>query len=293
MTVALSHPEAGERSDIDVDDGEPIRTQHVDPDAIDQLFNRLVHSVDDVERQRWRTRIITDCMPIADRIACRFAGRGEPSDDLLQVARIGLIHTVDRYEPGKGHFLGFAVATIRGELKRHFRDTTWTVRVPRKVQETQLHMREAVNTLSQRLSRTPTVDELAAELDVDPSDLSMSEGAKWAYRPMSLDAPLANTDNDADATLGSMQGADDPHYSQVEDLLMVRDALAELDPRRRAIVRMVYFDCLTQRELARRFNVSQVQISRLLADALKRIRTRVNADLPAAACILGPLLSIL
>ncbi len=259
-----------------------VRTEPEGFEAIDGLLQRLVGSANDEERRRWRDRIITACVPFADRIACRFIGRGEPSDDLLQAARIGLIHTVDRYDPGKGRFLPFAVATIRGELKRHFRDTTWTVRVPRRVQETQLRMRDAVSTLSQRLCRTPTIAELAGELDVDPADLSTSQSATWAYQPLSLDAPLAPADNGSADTLGSMQGTDDPHYSQVEDLLAVRDALAELDPRRRNIIRMIFFECLTQREVARRFNVSQVQISRLLGDALGRVRTRVCAEPPAA-----------
>jgi RNA polymerase sigma-B factor len=258
---------------------------------IDELFDQLAKSVDSAERERWRRRIITQCLPVADRIASRFVGRGEPSDDLLQVARIGLIHTVDRYDPSKGHFLAFAVPTIRGELRRYFRDRTWTVRVPRRVQETQLRMREAVNALSQRLSRAPTAVELAEELDVDGEELSQSQSANWAYQPLSLDAPVAATDAVSTDTVGSMQGAEDPQYSRVEDLMVVDDALAQLDPRRRAIVRMIFFDCLTQREVASRFNVSQVQISRLLNDALVRIRERICTDGAVALYVLGPLIT--
>lgn len=298
MTAVVSPPQPWQQAD-EVSDSlsespqargliETNRSEYVD---IDELFAQLANSVDGVERQRWRQRIITECLPIADRIAYRFVGRGEPSDDLLQVARIGLIRTVDRYEPTRGHFLAFAVPTIRGELKRYFRDRAWTVRVPRKVQETQLHMREAVNVLSQRLSRAPTAVELAEELDVDSEELSRSQSANWAYQPLSLDAPVGAADADSTETFGSMQGAEDPHYSQVEDLMVVRDALAELDPRRRAIVRMIFFDCLTQREVARRFNVSQVQISRLLNDALMRLRERICTDAAIAVSILGPLIT--
>ncbi|MBB2773866.1 MULTISPECIES: SigB/SigF/SigG family RNA polymerase sigma factor [Mycolicibacterium] len=254
---------------------------------IDRLFDHLADSADESERQRRRRRIITACLPIADHIAYRFVGRGEPSEDVIQVARIGLIKTVDRYDATKGHFLAFAVPTIRGEIRRHFRDNTWTVRVPRKVQETQLRMRDAVNTLSQRLNRTPTGVELAEELDVGSDEIGDCQAATSAYRPASLDAPLPTAQNDGD-TVGSMQGVDDPGYSRVEDLILLQEAISDLDPRRRAIVGMIFFDCLTQREVARRLHVSQVQISRLLNDALARIRERVNLDAAAALCVVGP-----
>lgn len=262
--------------------------EHLD---VEEMFVRLAGSAGSAERELWRRRIITECLPLADRIACRFVGRGEPSDDLRQVARIGLIHTVDRYEPTKGHFLAFAVPTIRGELRRHFRDTTWAVRVPRKVQETQLRMRGAVNVLSQRLRRAPTATELAEELDIDDEELSRSRAANSAYRPLSLDAPVAASGAATTETFGSTRGSEDSRYSQVEDLMMVRDAVAQLDPRRRAIIRMIYFECLTQREVAHRFGVSQVQISRLLNDALTRIKERVCVDGAVALCMIGPLLS--
>ena len=279
MTVAISPPQPSQRATGDQADSH--RECSAEPD-FDQLFRRLSECTDETERQRWRRRIITVCMPIADRIAYRFVGRGEPSDDLIQVARIGLIHTIDRYDPSRGHFLSFAVPTIRGELRRHFRDHTWTVRVPRKVQETQLRMRDATNILSQRLRRAPTSDELAEELDVDADELCASAAANWAYQPLSLDAPVTVGDSTSTDTVGSMQGAEDPQLNRTEDLMMVRDALAELDPRRRAVVGMIYFDCLTQREVARRLNVSQVQISRLLNDALTRIRQRVCIDMPVS-----------
>ncbi|KUI37004.1 RNA polymerase subunit sigma-70 [Mycobacterium sp. IS-1496] len=261
---------------------------HDDVLDVDDLFDRLALSADDRERERWRRRIITACLPVADHLAHRFMGRGEPSEDVIQVARIGLIKTVDRYDPDKGHFLAFAVPTIRGEIRRHFRDNTWTVRVPRRVQETQMRVREAVGSLSQRLSRAPTSAELAEELEVDRSGLCDSEAATTAYRPVSLDAPLPGALESDSETVGATQGTDDPGYDKVEDIILLRDAITDLDPRRRAIVGMIFFDCLTQREVARRLDVSQVQISRLLNDALTRIRQRINLDAAAALCTLGP-----
>ncbi|ULE34505.1 sigma-70 family RNA polymerase sigma factor [Mycobacterium sp. IDR2000157661] len=290
MTVALSRPQppgpvtaqAADRPAAPPPEHEPVETVASERIDIDELFRRMADSSDDVERQRWRRRIITACMPIADRIAWRFVGRGEPPEDLLQVARIGLIHTVDRFDPNRGHFLSLAVPTIRGELKRYFRDNTWTVRVPRRMQETQMRLRDAVNTLSQRLCRAPTNDELARELDVSPEELAESQNANWAYQPLSLDSPVGAAESTTNDTLGSLQGCDDPRLGHVEDLMVVHDALAELDPRRRAVVGMIFFDCLTQREVAQRLNVSQVQISRLLNDTLCRIRQRVCSELPAA-----------
>jgi RNA polymerase sigma-B factor len=273
---------------IDTTDSTADASDDVD---VDQLFDRLLSSADDAERQHWRWRVITACLPLADNVAYRFVGRGEPSEDVIQVARIGLINTVDRYDPERGCFLAFAVPTIRGEVRRYFRDSTWTIRVPRKVQETQLRMRETVNVLAQRLSRSPTALELAEELDVSSDQLSDSQTAHTAYRPVSLDAPLTADDDGAGDTVASKCGAEDPGYGRVEDFILVQDAMAELDPRRRAIVGMIFFDCLTQREVARRFGVSQVQISRLLNDALERIRRRVSLDTAAAVCLFGPLVA--
>ncbi|MCV7269464.1 SigB/SigF/SigG family RNA polymerase sigma factor [Mycobacterium doricum] len=268
-----------------------VTTEHRRPSNgpdIERLFERLANSADDLARARLRRRIITECLPIADHIACRFVGRGEPSDDLIQVARVGLIKTVDRYDPRKGDFLPFAAPTIRGEIRRHFRDNTWTVRVPRKVQETQLRVREAVNTLSQRLSRPPTSNELADELCVGSEEISDSQVAGTAYRPVSLDAPVGTAQDAEGDTVGSIHGADDPGYDRVEDLVLLQEAIGDLDPRRRAIVGMIFFDCLSQREVASRLHVSQVQISRLLNDALARLRLQINLDAAATPRVVGP-----
>lgn len=235
------------------------------------------------ERRRRRQQIITECLPIADHIAYRFVGRGEPAEDLMQVARLGLVNSVDRFVPGKGRFMAFAVPTIRGEVRRHFRDSTWSMRVPRKVQETQLRVRRTVEMLSQRLSRPPTNQEVARELGVDVDDVSQSESAHSAYRPLSLDAPRGEPQGVHVTSIGESVGADDPRFEVVEDLIVLREVIAELDPRRRAILGMRFFDCLTQREIALRLNVSQVQVSRLLDGVLARLRQRMRVDAPTPA----------
>lgn len=252
----------------------------------DQLLS-MAECGDAAERRRRREHIITECLPLADHIAYRFAGRGEPSDDLIQVARIGLVKSVDRYVPGKGRFMAFAVPTIRGEVRRHFRDATWSMRVPRKVQETQLRMRSTVEELSQRLNRPPTDPEIARELGVGEDEVAQSQSAHWAYRPVSLDAPRGDF-QEGGTSIGESQGVDDPGFDSIEDLIVLREVIAELDPRRRAILGMRFFDCLTQREIALRLNISQVQVSRLLDGTLTRLRQRLYVDVPVVVCLLAP-----
>lgn len=289
MTITTSRPSArtnvrreGASSTTEVNDAE-----YAD---VDYLFDRLAESTHDAARQRWRRRIILTCLPLADHIAYKFVGRGVPPDDLKQVARVGLIKTVDRYQPDKGRFLTFAIPTITGEVRRHFRDSTWTIRVPRKIQETQIQMREAADTLSQQLSRAPTSSELARELHVDCDHIVESQAASSAYQPMSLDAPLQATDSHDDDTVWSTWGAEDPRYDAVEDHIVLHDAIADLDPRRRAIVGMSFFEGLSQRQIARRLGVSQVQVSRLLSSTLEKIRERMYLDAPVAFCMVGSLL---
>ncbi|VEG54362.1 FliA/WhiG family RNA polymerase sigma factor [Mycolicibacterium aurum] len=252
----------------------------------DQLLS-MAECGDAAERRRRRGHIITECLPLADHIAYRFAGRGEPSDDLIQVARIGLVKSVDRYVPGRGRFMAFALPTIRGEVRRHFRDATWSMRVPRRVQETQLRMRRTVEELSQRLNRPPTDPEIARELGVGEDEVAQSQSAHWAYRPVSLDAPRGDF-QEGGTSIGESQGVDDPGFDSIEDLIVLREVIAELDPRRRAILGMRFFDCLTQREIALRLNISQVQVSRLLDGTLTRLRQRLYVDVPVVVCLLAP-----
>lgn len=267
MTVA-------ERSSAEADPA----AREPDWPAIEALLLRMAHCDNPSERGRFRKQVITKCLPIADHIAYRFVGRGEPSDDLIQVARIGLVKSVDRYEPAKGRFISFAVPTIRGEVRRHFRDSTWSMRAPRRIQETQLRMRTAVETLSQQLNRPPTTPEVARELGIADDDVTESQSAHWAYRPLSLDAPSPGPEGLKPAVISATHGADDPGYGAVEDLIVLRDVVAELDPQRRAILGMRFFDGMTQREIALRLDLSQVQVSRLLDTTLTRLRQRMHVD---------------
>jgi RNA polymerase sigma-B factor len=242
----------------------------------DQLAQlRQVHDDDEICGRR--AQIITTCLPLADHIAYRFAGRGEPDDDLIQVARLGLVKVIDRYDPDKGRFLGYAVRTIMGEVRRHFRDNTWGMRVPRSVKETRLRMREAFDSLAQRLGRTPTARELATELGVGYEEVIQAMEVAHAYRPLSLDAALDGSDT-GDQTLGAAQGAKDPRYDTVEDAMAVAAAVPELSRREPVIVRMRFCDCLSQTEIGSALGISQVHVSRLLSAALERLRVRLWSD---------------
>jgi RNA polymerase sigma-B factor len=249
-------------------------------------FSQLMAIEDRDERRRCRAYIITKCLPLADHIAYRFAGRGEPSDDLIQTARLGLVKTVDRYQPDKGRFLAFAVPTILGEVRRHFRDNTWSMRVPRKLKDTHRRVRDAIDPMSQRLGRAPTARELAAELGVEYEDVAESMDTAYAYRPLSLDAARPG-DEDTGHTLGTKQGAEDQRYNTIEDVIAVSELITELSNRERAILNMRFCECLTQTEIARVLGISQVHVSRLLSTTLDRLRTRLLSDAPTVMSVLA------
>jgi RNA polymerase sigma-B factor len=229
---------------------------------------------DDPERNALRRQLITEYLPVAENIARRFSGRGEPFDDLVQVARTGLIRAVDRFDAGKGSdFLSFAVPTIMGEVRRHFRDTTWSMRVPRSLKELQQTLGKAAGVLAHDLGRSPTPSELAAHLEIDVETVREGLLAADAYRASSLDAPTHG-----DATFGEQLAEAGSEFTKSDDRLVLEAALATLPPRERAIVKMRFVDELTQSEIATRIGVSQMQISRLLAKSLEKLRDHIVTD---------------
>nr|WP_192726490.1 sigma-70 family RNA polymerase sigma factor [Mycobacterium sp. OAS707] len=243
----------------------------------DRLFDQLRAASDEQERRRCRAAIVTRFLPLADRIAFRFVGRGEPSDDLQQVARLALVKTVDRFDPAKGPFMALAVPTILGDVRRHFRDNTWTAHVPRRVKETNRRVRATIDPLSQRLGRAPTATELAAELDVAREDVVQSVGAAYAYRPASLDtAPLGADPDQGHAT--ATLGVEEQGFSRVEDAITVASLVCELSGREREIVHLRFCECLTQTQIAARLGLSQVHVSRLLSTILDQMRARLGSE---------------
>ncbi|WP_231744886.1 MULTISPECIES: SigB/SigF/SigG family RNA polymerase sigma factor [Mycobacteriaceae] len=264
--------EAGNRVDFVEPTGGTgaVGTHEDDYDDVHPQCCELRRTPEGARRDSLRCQIITRCLPLADHIAGRFAGRGESADDLRQVARLGLIKAIDRYDPGKGPFLGYAVPTIMGEVRRHFRDHTWVMHVPRRIKDTRQRVCAAIGPMSQRLGRAPTATELAAELGVDRDEVVQSVDAAVAYRPSSLDAAAPGDGKSEPAA--ARQGLDDPRYSSVEDALTVAGLVSTLTERERLILRLRFCENLPQSQIGRRLGISQVQVSRLLGATLERLR---------------------
>ena len=223
-----------------------------------------------------RDELIAANLGLAHQLARRFANRGEPHDDLVQVASLALIKAVDRFDPDRGAtFSSFAVTCIVGELKRHFRDRGWAVRAPRRIQELYLELGHHIDRLSQELGRAPNVSELASACGTSEDAVLEALEAGRGYRTASLDVP----DRD-EQTLAESLGTDDPQFTHVEDRSVLASALRKLSPRDQQILRFRFVDGLTQSEIAAQLGVSQMQISRLLAASLQSLRGTVKSDAP-------------
>jgi len=228
-------------------------------------------------RAALRDRAIEAWLPLARHLAARFSGRGEPMDDLIQTATVGLIKSVDRFDPERGvDFTGYAIPTILGEIKRHFRDRTWHVRVPRRLQELRLSIAEATTVLTQTLGRSPTVADIAHRIGVSEEEvLEGLEGAR-AYTATSLSAP---TTPDGGMSLGDTLGDVDPQYELAELRVALGPAMAVLDEREQRILTLRFYGNLTQSQIAEQVGVSQMHVSRLLAKALAKLRGHLDTEI--------------
>ncbi|MBF6291620.1 RNA polymerase sigma factor SigF [Nocardia farcinica] len=234
-------------------------------------------------RRALREHIIGLCLPLADHIARRFSGRGEAFDDLHQTARLGLVQAVDRFDVRRGSsFLAFAVPTIMGEVRRHFRDHTWALRVPRRAKELQAMIGPATEKLSQRHGRMPTAREIAAELDVELVEVTRALVAANAYSTNTLHAVGRDDDGNVGLSIGDSLGTEEPCYRLMEDAMAVRPLIAALPERERQVLIWRFYDSLTQSQIAERLGVSQMQVSRILNRTLTRLREEALAE-PTAA----------
>jgi RNA polymerase sigma-B factor len=236
------------------------------------LFDELA-SLDekDPRRAELREELVTGHLPLAEHIAQRFSGRGVAREDLIQVATVGLINAVDRFDPGRGSdFLSYAVPTVMGEVRRHFRDTGWLVRVPRRLKELHLSISSANTELAQRLSRAPTPSEIATHLGITQDEVYEGLEAGNAYHSMSLDEVLAgDTENLA---LGDTLGEEDAALEGVENHEALLPLIRDLPERERKILGLRFVHNMTQTQIADRIGVSQMHVSRLLARTLERLR---------------------
>ncbi len=228
------------------------------------------HEPADAAYQHARGQLVELHLPLVEHLARRFRDRGEPLDDLVQVGTIGLIKSVDRFDPQRGfEFSTYATPTIIGEIKRHFRDKGWSVRIPRRLQEMRQHISVATEELNHRLGRSPTVAELAEHLGCSQEDILEGLESANAYSTISLDA---GTDTDETPSMLDVLGADDDALDGVEHRESLRPLLDALPPRERTILVLRFFRGMTQSQIATHLGISQMHVSRLLARTLTQLR---------------------
>ncbi|HEY2479824.1 MAG TPA: SigB/SigF/SigG family RNA polymerase sigma factor [Solirubrobacterales bacterium] len=227
--------------------------------------------------QAAREELVSIYLPMAKRMASRYAGVVEPYDDLVQVASVGLLNAIDRYDADRGTpFVGFAKPTIMGELKRYFRDKVWTIRVPRVLHDRMGAIETVTEELTDELSRPPSPQEVAARLNLELGDVLEALVADDRRRPLGIDAPVQGEGGEGPAAAEWLGGPDE-NYELVEDRLAVESVLAGLDERERDVLRLRFVEDLPQSEIAARIGCSQMHISRLLRSTLRRLREEAEA----------------
>jgi RNA polymerase sigma-B factor len=221
-----------------------------------------------------RDQLLVDLMPLVRALASRYAGRGEPLEDLVQVGALGLIKAVDRFDVDRGvEFSSYAVPTIVGEIRRHFRDKAWAMHVPRRLKELSVRLSRILDELTTELGRSPTVAELAEATGVEEEDVIDALDSAHAYSTRSLQAPF---DDEGEDSLFDKLGVEDQGYAEVEDESLVSAGLDALDERERRIVELRFFYEMTQSQIAAELGISQMHVSRLLRRALGTMRGRID-----------------
>jgi RNA polymerase sigma-B factor len=234
----------------------------------DRLLLQRAHEGD----QQAREQLVQRFLPLARQLARRYHRGGEALDDLTQVASLGLLKAIDRFDPTRTTaFSSFAVPTILGELKRHFRDKGWSVRVPRDLQELAVRLEPTTEALSRELGRMPTLAELAKRLDVTTEQVLEAREAAGAYRAVSLDRPRDEDDESSDG-IGAAFGVEDAGFSEAEDAATVAHLMRVLSEREREVLRLRFSEDLTQAEIGIRIGVSQMHVSRIIRQAIGRLR---------------------
>jgi len=242
----------------------------------DALLRRYRNTRD----ERVREELVSRFLPFARGLALRYRGGSEPTEDLIQVAGLGLVKAIDRFEPERGvPFTAFAAPTILGELRRHFRDRVWTLRVPRGLQERIAQIDEAITKLTGKMGRSPSIREIAEKLGIEDVDVLEAFEASHSRRTLSLDQPIATADTDETA-VSERIGEADPHFEAVEERAAVQENLPLLSERERLVIKLRFEDDMTQSEIAERIGYSQMHVSRILRRALQRLREAVEEESP-------------
>ena len=241
-----------------------------DPQEIRRLFASYAESGD----ERLRNQLVEEHLGLAHQLARRFANRGESYDDLVQVASMALVMSVDRFDPDRGvEFSTFATRTIIGELKRHFRDKGWAIRAPRRIQELYLAVRPAIELLTQELGRPPSIVEIAENVGASEESVLEALEAGQRYRTASIDAPDRH-----DSSMVLRLGQVDSGFAGLDDRMLLAPSMAKLPEREQKILRLRFVDGLTQSEIAAQIGVSQMQVSRLLASSLAQLREAFTGE---------------
>lgn len=250
-----------------------------------ELFERRSASADPDERHQLLEEIVTLNLAVADSLAQRYSARGLAIEDLVQEARLALVRVVESFRPEYGHdFLSYAVPSILGALRKQFRDSGWTVRPPRRIQEAQQAINQGRADLLQQLGREPRVSEIAASLDLDEETVIEALSADGCYTPASLDRPVGG-DGDSEPggrTLGSVLGGYDPDFDSCEARVVLRPLISRLSARDRKVLQLRFIDGLTQREVGERIGVTQMQVSRILSRIFATLRDEVG-EMPEVA----------
>ncbi|MET8586861.1 SigB/SigF/SigG family RNA polymerase sigma factor [Streptomyces collinus] len=257
----------------------PARRTHDDAPDTMALFARMAELEEGPERDELRDRLVTVWLPMAHRIAGRFRDRGESVEDLRQVAALGLVKAVDRFDPARGAFESYAVPTITGEVKRHFRDRMWALRVPRRVQELRNRVRVARRELTQNPGTPePTTAAIAEHTGLTEEEVAAGMEALESFSTLSLDAELSSGEDGY--SLADTLGATDTSYDVVVDREAAKEGLRRLPERERAILYMRYFEDMTQSRIADQLGISQMHVSRLISRSCARVRDEVLGQRP-------------
>ncbi|MFF9625208.1 RNA polymerase sigma factor SigF [Streptomyces griseosporeus] len=253
--------------------------QHPHDDAPDtaDAFARLAELPEGPQRRALRDELVELWLPMAERIAVRFRGRGENLEDLYQVAALGLVKAVDHYDPARGRaFEAYAVPTITGEIKRHFRDHMWTLHVPRRVQDLRNRVRRAAKEVAQTTpGRAPTVAEIAEHAQLSEEEVRTGMEALECFSALSLEAEMPGTDGYA---LGDALGGPDPAYDTVVDRVAVKPCIEALPERERTILYLRFFKGMTQSCIAEELGISQMHVSRLLSGCFAQLREEILSE---------------
>jgi RNA polymerase sigma-B factor len=257
-----------------------VASAHAERDAeTAALFAALADAPDGRARSVVLERLVLLYLDLCGSMASRYDGRGVEHDDLVQVARLALVKAIDRYVPGQGpSFAAFAVPTISGELKRHFRDRGWMVRPPRRLQEMRVQVQSCRHRLEQEVGRTPTDAEVARALGVSRTAVKEAVAASSSFHPTSLDA---STNDDDSGSVAFLLGDEDDALARVDDRVCLRAALSGLDAEERRLLALRYVDELTQREIGLRLGISQMQVSRALRRLVAHLRVALAEDAAA------------